>query len=754
MGGKRRVILATVMLTITVSFISQQIIAKATEKQPEEAANIYLNFENASLESVVNYLSEQKKINLIPHKELKKRKVSLTTREPLTLTRAWNILLTLLEMNDFSIINVDNIHRIVKSKDNKREPLPFYSSNQGTLPKDLPDSDKVIRYVYILKNISTTDASKILNDLLGRDKVRTIKELRTCILVDKSYNIKSAMKIIEELDTGGLRESIKMIRLSHTNAKDVAKLFSQYIFEKGKSSKKPIRFITPKQKKEISYFSSTTKMIPEERQNTLILLGLEQNIDKIIEFIGKYIDIPMEQAESRIHIKELKYVEAPTIEKILKRIIIPPKGKKAGPLVGEFKFFEDVVIESEKAESGEGESKISKGSGNRLIVACNKDDWRRLEKIINKFDKPQPQVALEVMVVDIDNSDAKQLGAQIRQKTGKKLSNGLTVFTTNLREVKVSEGSTDYTPNLISVAEGGQGTTSVAIGNQRESNEPEKGDVWAVIKSFLSTSNTNIISQPFLVTSNNEKCVYSTSEKRKVPGALKYEGTKSYRALEDVRAKTEVTITPRINLTGLVDLRIEITLNEFLTTGGTSEAPPKATREIETRATMATGEVLVLGGLTKDKATVNNYKTPILSRIPILGNLFKYKTRSAQKTNLYVFIRPSIIKPQFGGGPDAYTQLKLDYAKHQLFQAETIQHSKDPIERWFFKPDKQSIDEKLNDLKKGVFRPIDDYAEGKKQPASVRIERDPYYRAAEEIKKVTAKEALPSLRRKIRNKGS
>ena len=97
------------------------------------------------------------------------------------------------------------------------------------MPKDLPDSDEVIRYVYILKNISTSDASKILNDLLGPGKVRVTKELRTCILTAKSHNIKSAMKIIEELDTGGLRESIKMIKLSHTNAKDVAKLFSQHI---------------------------------------------------------------------------------------------------------------------------------------------------------------------------------------------------------------------------------------------------------------------------------------------------------------------------------------------------------------------------------------------------------------------------------------------------------------------------------------------------------------------------------------------
>ena len=698
----------------------------------KEEANIYLNFENASLNSVVNYLAEQKKINYIPHKDLAKQKVSLTTREPLTLDRSWNVLLTLLEMHGFSLINVNNVHRIVKNKDNKREPLPFYSSHQGVMPKDLPDSDLVVRYIYILKNISTDVAGKILKDLLGANKVKTTKELSTCIITDKCHNIKSAMKIIEELDTGGLRESIKIIKLHHTSADEVAKLFEKHILDK-KTSKTPLRFIGPQQQKEIAHFSRTTKIIPEKRQNALILLGLVQNIDKIIDFINKYIDIPMEQASSRIHIKELKYVEAPTVEKILKKIIQPPTGKKKGPLVGEFKFFEDVVIEAEKPERNEGNKKISKGSGNRLIVACSKDDWRRLEQIIDKFDKPQPQVALETMIVDIDDTKVRELGAQIRGKTGKSLAKGLTVFTSNLNEITRAEDG-DLNTNIINTAviKGTPGVTSVSIG--------APGDVWSVIRSYFKTSHTNIISQPFIVTSNNEPCSYHTSETRVIPGEIEIKDGKSYQKQEEVSAKTQIDITPRINLSGLIDLKIKVAISEFLAVG-TEDAPPRSTRLMETRSSMATGEVLVLGGLTREKVTVNQYKTPIFGDIPILGNLFKHKTKGAVKTNLYIFLRPSLIMPKFGGGADEYTQLKLDYAKYQIFNAETLRKTKDPIERWFFRPDKGSVDQKLKDLRKGVFRPIDSYAEGKTQPRMVQIERDPYYRATEEIDKLKKREA-------------
>lgn len=702
----------------------------------EEPADIYLNFENTSLASIVNYLAEQKKINLIPNKKLEQKKVSLTTREPLTLTRAWNILQTLLETNGFSIINVDGTYRIVENKLNQKEPLPFYSALQGTEPKDLPDNDTVVRYVYILKNIATTVADKILMGLLGRNKFKTNKDLSSIIITDKCLNIKAAMKIIEELDKGGMRESIKIIKLKHTSAKEVADMFMKKIFERPPTQgPRPMRFIGPRQQREITYFSSTTKIIPEPRQNALILLGLQQHIDRVIEFINKYIDVPMGDAASRIHIKELQYVEAPTVKKILDTIIKHPGAKPTAPLAGEFKFFEDVNIQAERAEVGEENSKVSKGSGNRLIVSCGKDDWLRLEKLINKIDKPQPQVAIEIMVVDIDDNTQKQLGVQIQEKMGKSFSKGMNVFTSNLRKVNFSaseeeDAGKDFNPaslgGIIDPELDKVGSTMLTIG--------ARDSIWSVIKSYFAVSHTNIISQPFLVTSNNEECIFKTQITRQVLGKITTtKDNNQQQQVETVQATTQVTITPRINLTGLIDLKIKISLSEFL--AGPEETPPRSNRKMETRASMATGEVLVLGGLTRSRVKTEAYKSPLLSNVPIIGNLFKNRTKDNNKTNLYIFLRPSIIKPRFEGGPDEYTNLKLAYAKRQIFNAEELHQSKDPIQRWFFKPDKERIGQKLDDLKKGIYRPIDDYAQGKKQPTLVRIERDPYFRAEEEIKK-------------------
>ena len=710
---------------------------KPTPKQNSEEASIYLNFENASLASVVNYLAEQRNINLIPptpSKDFETQKISLTTRQPLTVKRAWDVLLTLLEINNFTIIKVGNIYRIVPSKDHKKEPLPFYSSERGTLPEDLPDNDLIVRYLYALENIKTEVAEGILKDLLGEGKVQSLKELGICIITDKCFSIKAAMKIIKVLDTEGLRETIKIKHLKHANADEIAKIFKE-ITGKEDEKKKTIRFIGPKEEKEVAFFSSSTRIIPEPRHNTLILMGLEKNINKIIEFIDKKLDISMEAAESRLHIKEIKYAKPGDLASILNTIKKAPQGKEKG---GEFKFFEDVIIKSEEAKKAEGETR---GSGNRLIIACNKDDWLRLDKLIDKLDKPLPQVALEVMIVDIDTEKSKNLGTQIREKTGKSFAKGLTAFTTNLRAVTIdAEGSSDI--NLYNSISGALvGTSGITIGNA--------GDTWAVIKSFLSDSQTNIVSQPFLTTSNNHTCYLEISNSKRIPGAFT-KGETRHLEYKPVSAKTTVKITPRINVEGLVNLDIEIHLSEFLATTEDATTYPQSKRDITTQTSIATGEVLVLGGLTKDKVSDATYKTPVLGDIPILGNLFKSKQKTIYKTNLYVFIRPSIIKPKFEGGVDDYTQLKLDYAKYQILNAEDIHKTKDPIQRWFFKPERESIKQTLADLNNGVYRPLDDYVQGKEQPKSVRIERDPYYRAEEGIKSDIEKKAVTEKMKKTK----
>jgi general secretion pathway protein D len=710
-------------------------------------ANVFLNFEDVSLNSVVNYLAERKKINLVPHKDLEALKVSLSTRKPLTLNRAWNVLLTLLEMNGFSIVQVDNLHRIVANKDNGVEPLPYYTS-QITAPEDLPDSDLVVRYMYFFKNIKPEMAQEILKSMLDGDKsVQPIKDLQAVIIKEKCHNIKAALRVIKELDTGGLRQSIRIVPLKEADAETVQKLF-QDILGGGEVSDDRLKFIAADSPAESAYFSSTTKIIPDSSKNSLILLGTPANIDKICNFIYKYIDVPIGSADSRIHIRELRYAKAESLKPLLESIIKPPSGQGSdkSSVVGQFKFFEDVIIAADAAGGDE-----NRGAGNRLIISANQSDWVRLNSFIDQLDKPAPQVAFEVLIVDISLKMDKELGSQLQTQgmVGAGLNrvnfNNISAATKEQQETYEHDKSTIPAFKFTDII-AGFGTT----GSYMTLGTPGVGEankMWALIRSFFNTNNSHIISQPYLITNNYQECSITVGNTQRVPGPLVTEkGEAKTQQQVEKQANTEVKLTPQINYDGVVTLKLDMTINEFVGSG--PGGPDIAKRTISTKVNMAAGEVLVLGGMTKSNLELNTFKTPILGDIPILGNLFRSSVKKKDEVNLYVFIRPSVIKPSFEGAPDEYTQLKLDYAKYQMIKNDDYSKEHDPVHRWFFKPTNHSIKNTLADARNGVFRPVDNFTYGKGQPKTVDIKYDRYYQAISNVEVAKKLKKLKSRKKK------
>ncbi len=713
---------------------------QSTTENDEDADNIYLNFENSSLGSVLNYLAEQKKINVLPQSDLDEQKVSLTTREPLSLDRAWNVLLTLLEINGFSIIKVGDLYRVISNKDNGREPLPSYSSRKGTEPEDLPDSDLVVRYIYFFKNMQAEVAQSILSTMLeGDGAVQVNQDLQVCIMKEKCFNIKAAMRIVKELDIGGLREGIKIIQLQEADSEAVEALFKEVLGTEDESRR--IRFINKASQQGKSYFSSATKMFAYPAKNSIILLGMQKNIERISDFIYKHIDVPIGTAKSRLHIKEIRYAKAETLKPILESITKPPagQGSEKSPIVGRFKFFEDVIIAAE----GQGDE-AGRGSGNRLVIACNQEDWVRLEKFIEKLDKPQAQVAFEVLIVDVSLNQDKELGAQFQNK--KDIGMGFnSISLQNLSSEadvtrKTETGATEEIPikNYIDLAlpeATGQGFPSfLTLGKTGILKDGTRYEnIWGIVRSVFTTQNTNIIGQPYIVTNNGQPCFIEVTDQRRLDAGLRSErGEQARTTKEAVDAATRVDITPQINSDGMIDLIVKIQLDSF-DSADLSQPPNKSTRNIETRVNIGSGEVLVLGGLKKSNQQTNLWKTPILGSIPLLGNLFKSKTKSKTETNLYVFIRPSVIKPKFEGTPDEYTQLKLDYAKYQIMKADTYIKDSDPIQRWFFKPTNYSVQQTIADAKEGRVRPVDNFIYGRNAPKTVNVQEDPYFKDSEAI---------------------
>ena len=686
---------------------------KNGDEKESEDKDIYLNFDNADLVNFVNYISELKKINLVTDPKIAGSKVSLTIRDPLSVEEAYNIFLTVLEMSGFTIVEVGHVNKVVPAAQKGTEPLPTYIN----VPADtLPSSDLSIRFLTFLVNIPIDQVAQLVQTMLSaQGKIIQHPSSNGLIITDKSYNIKSAMRVVQELDKSDIKQSVSIIKLKQANATDVKKLFDSLM--QTPEGNPLARLLGKPADNSVQYFPPTTKIIAEERTNQLILLGDQQSIKKIEDFIVKHVDTTIEGVKSPIHIYELKHADVSSVKEILDALInqstSDSPAAKYGGIRNGVKYFKKMSFSADP-------------QNNRLFVTSTDDqDWKLLKRTIKDLDKPQPQVAIETMVVAIDFEKTKQLGSQIRNKKHGNLGIHVDAQAANLSSVVMETDPSGGGSSAVNVSLLGHllkqftanvGSTILTFG--------KSNDIWATIQALQTQTNGTVLSQPFITTKNMQSAKVSVGLTKRLPTqkALSDEGKTADTATgyAAVDANLTMDVTPQINLDGVINLKIDVTVNDFL--GTTNGIPDTVTKSVNTNVSVANGQVLALGGFVKTKVIDNIYKTPILNNIPILGWLFKSKKRIETKEYIFIFMSPTISKPRQSPGTNLYTKMKINESREVIDDAVITQQLKDPIHNWFF-AEKENYSHK-----------IVDFANARYQPTTVDIADDPYYRA------VTSKE--------------
>ena len=672
-----------------------------TPKKTAQKKNIYLNFENTSLANFVNYIAEMKKMNLIPDKGLTDAKVSLSIRDPLTVDGAWTVFLTVIEMAGFTIVKAGDVYKVVPKDQKLTQPLPVYIN----VPVEtLPDSDLVIRYVTFLQNLNVEAVQDLLKSMLSeKSSVVAQKEVSAFVVTDKSYNIKAAVKLLKELDTGQ-SEVVVVIKLKTTNAEDVKGLLTSLI--KQPDGNPLARLLGQPKKGTTDYFPPGTRIISEPRTNSLILLGTIDSIKKIESFIVNHVDTDLKEAESPLHIYELQFTDAKQIATILSEVTGPSdsgpgqEAEKYGAIRGGVKYFKKMNFQADE-------------EGNRLIVAStDREDWNLLEKTIRDLDKPQPQVAIESYFVSIKAEDEKKLGGAIRNKKHNQLGKNIDFQSAALAgapSLAAPNGtSTSLLGNMLNQVASTQGSTILSFGKST--------NIWAVLQAFKTETNSSILSQPFITVANKAHGLISIGQTSQV---LQSESATGQKGFTPINANTVLDVTPQINLDGIITMDITVDINEFINPAEGNQTK----KNIKTNVTMADGQVLVLGGFIQTTVSEDVIKTPFFGDIPLLGWFFKSQDRTIAKNYIFIFLCPTIIKPRQAPGIGLYTKMKMHQATDQIESSLLTSKSKDPLFNWFFDPKKENYSHK-----------VIDFANARYQPTTVDIKNDPYYRVHTQYK--------------------
>jgi general secretion pathway protein D len=684
-----------------------------TRSKKKNTKKIHFFYTDAALVDVINELAAEKNVNImLPQASDITQKITYHYPDLITVDEAWNLLIKLLDAIGYTIVPSANMISIVKNDSTViRQSLPFYHTNDLS---ELPDSEEIIRYLYYFNNIAlgtgTVESTiqTILKDLLSTGAyIKTDSKTNSVLITDRSSYIKSVMKILIELDQGGVRDAVEVMPMIYTNATTIAGVFTTLLQTSASTNAQE----PPKN----SYFPPNTRIVSLERSNSLVIMGTTKAIDLMKDFIVKYLDVPLESGNSILHAYDLQYLKATTFAPVLQNIVANQTAagsQTTGEATGPKKYFKDVIVQPEVqrvATSAEGIIKptqlTSQASaplvnaavqpltigGNRIIVAATTEDWIRIKKLIEQLDKPQPQVALEVLVIDLRLENDRTLGSQMRDKTG--LNNSISPnihFQSAQLEAPVLTGCT--TPvsasalmsNLLELC--GDPATNFAKGARPGSlivsfKDPQDNGIWLLWQILDAYVQANILAQPFIVTKNHQQGTVRVEQVQYLRDVAK--GTAATVSIDylSIPAGIVIDLLPHINHErNNINLEIAININDFLDNVGT-----RSTRVFQTNASIGNGQVLVLGGLIR-KSEVERFSTvPVLGQIPLIGWFWKKKTVVKERNDLLVLISPTIIEPYKDGISDTFTKNKFDMARENSI-GKTFDELRDPINRWFFEP--------------------------------------------------------------------
>ncbi|HJM68703.1 MAG TPA: secretin N-terminal domain-containing protein [Candidatus Babeliales bacterium] len=657
-------------------------VPKALQKLHDEQVNI--NFNNASLQNIADEISTLFNITFLPDDALKKadgtplgkgladHKVTFNTHRTLTANQALNLFKTFLELAGFSMIATYDplVYRITTIANANKSPLPTYINSPI---ESVPNNDTRIRYVLIIVNNSPKDIGTTLTKLKSKQAtIEAFDDLNALVITDKAYNVRGLIQIARELDSGNLPETLSVIKLQEADADEVAKTIENL---KQKDGQRPQWGAAKKQP--LFYFPSDVKLIPS-RNNTLIILGGKEGVRRIENFISEHIDKKLKTNYNLLHVYPLNYALAEPVAEILTQVVQFGKTSSGAQNVSAETYFSDVFIQAEK-------------QNNSLIIKANKEDYAMLQPIINGLDVQQPQVAIEVLIVDLRINKSKGLASQVRNRSDQTVNWQTSGFFNNAESTPQLAADGSLLGNLLELVKtlNGSlaGTTLLSLG---------KTSVWALFGILEKTTQSRVLSNPFLVSTNKYKASVSLGETRNVATQkISSGGEQGTQGFTEISAELKVTIVPQINEFGIINLNIEVLLEEFTSSESTTAANSqslgnKEIRVVKTTANVADGEVLALGGLIKSKSNSAITGTPALQRIPIVGRIFSNQNDVNDKENLVIFIAPKVIQPQQKTS-QYYTENKADYLQQQFasFKRDDDHFQpNDPVRKWFFDPDK------------------------------------------------------------------
>ncbi len=306
---------------------------------------------------------------------------------------------------------------------------------------------------------------------------------------------------------------------------------------------------------------------------------------------------------------------------------------------------------------------------NAIVIAAPADIQRQLSDVVRQLDTRREQVLIEGIVAEVSDATVNRLGAQFilaNPSGGAFAASTFSNSAPNILQIAGAIGARELGRNTTTTIANGV-TTTVTTNNASDQLTQSAissiigssggfggfggqiGDFifGAIINAVKSDTTSNLLQVPHLVTVDNQEAHSLVGQEIPITTgqALSNNFDNTFRTTQRENVGIELTARPQVNSSGTVklNLRLEVSSIAGPVSSDNSDLILNK-REIETTLTVDEGQIAVMGGLLSDEERRTIEKIPLLGDIPILGNLFKSKAKSRNKTNLMIFIRPTILR--------------------------------------------------------------------------------------------------------------
>ncbi|HCN17125.1 MULTISPECIES: type II secretion system secretin GspD [Psychrobacter] len=627
-----------------------------------------VNLQDADIKAFINEVATITDQNFVLDPRINGN-VTVISNKALSRDEIYQLFLSVMQVNGVAAIESGTTIKLV----------PDNIAKQSGVAVDLRGNsvgEALATRVIYLTNTQAAEVLGVIRPLMPQSAhAAAVPGVNALVLSDRADSLNQLTALIRDLDSN-VNDSLRVIPLRHVDAERMMDLISSLVASAAGGQ---------------AQGGNQLKVIADTASDRLLVKGSPEMIAKVQEMVNQLDTTPTRRL-SGLRVFRLKYASAGHIAEMLRGLLanqsINSKGatsslesaslNDASSTGAALANDASTLNSSATTSATSSTSANSTGTGvggrpfsiiadetqNAVIVNAAPELMFEIEEAVNQLDNRRAQVLIQAAIVEVSGDDATQLGVQwalgnANSGYGVINFNNVGASAASLAAAALSGGGTAG----ISAAAGSIAGALIGIGDSSKDSQGNTQFYGAILQALDSSTSANLLSMPSILTLDNEKASILVGQNVPfVTGSFTTSGNNSNNPFQTIDRQDigiNLNVIPHIGDNGTVRLEVSQEVSSVVP-GSTGNASGLITNKslINTTILADDQQTIALGGLMRDNTTTRQQKVPGLGNVPLIGRLFRSDNDTTQKSNLIIFLQPTILRD--GGAVASVTERKFN----------------------------------------------------------------------------------------------